>query len=102
MSETEKMQRLHLLAAQGHKLSDEDSLKLKKWYETLDLQESVINRSNRPIDLDSQREKIEKTTEKIIETGNLIAGLLRQNEQIRLENRQLRQKIKSRLAEQTV
>lgn len=63
MTETEKMQQLHLLAAQGHKLSAEDEIKLKNWYETLDREESVINRNNRHIDISELKRNIEKKVE---------------------------------------
>ncbi|MDQ3179882.1 MAG: hypothetical protein M3Q33_05115 [Acidobacteriota bacterium] len=101
MTETEKMQQLHLLAAQGAKLSAEDEAKLKSWYEKLDREESVINRNNRQIDTAQLRQKIEKTTKQIGSLSNEITVLLTQNEQIRLENMELRQQLESRLVEQT-
>lgn len=100
MTETEKMQRLHLQKAQGQKLSDEDNRRLQKWYETLDREESVINQNNREIEIDSLKEKVEKTTKQIIEVSKEVINLLEQNQQIRLENQQLRQKLESRLVEQ--
>lgn len=101
MTETKKMQELHLLKATGKELSDEDDLKLKDWYKTLDLQESVINRNNREIDIDSLKEKIEKTTAQIVSVSNEVTDLFAENEQIRLENQRLRRKLESRLVEQT-
>lgn len=100
MTETEKMQQLHLLAAQGHKLSAEDETKLKNWYETLDREESVINRNNRKIDVSALKKKIDKTTKQITVVSNEVTAMLEHNEQIRLENKQLRQKLESRLVEQ--
>lgn len=100
MTETEKMQQLHLAKAQGQELSAEDEAKLKSWYETLDREESVINSNNRPLDTNSLKKKIQRTTEQIVAVGNEVTNLLKQNEQIRLENQQLRQKLESRLVEQ--
>lgn len=100
MTETEKMQQLHLAKAQGQELSAEDEAKLKSWYETLDREEAVINPNNRPVDTNSLKKKIERTTEQIVAVGNEVTNLLKQNEQIRLENQQLRQKLESRLVEQ--
>ncbi len=74
MTETEKMQKLHLLAASGEKLSPEDEAKLKNWYEKLDREESVINRNNRRIDTAQLRKKIEKTTEQIKSLSNEITA----------------------------
>lgn len=100
MTETEKMQQLHLAKAQGQELSAEDEAKLKSWYGMLDREESVINPNNRPVDTNSLKKKIERTTEQIVAVGNEVTNLLKQNEQIRLENQQLRQKLESRLVEQ--
>jgi hypothetical protein len=100
MTETEKMQQLHLKAAQGHKLSAKDAAKLKNWYETLDREESIINQNNRQIDVTAIKNKIEKTSQKIVVVTNEISTLLKQNEQIRLENQQLRQVLESSLLEQ--
>lgn len=100
MTETEKMQQLHLAKAQGQQLSAEDEAKLKNWYEMLDREESAINRNNRKIDVSALKKKIENTTERITVVSNEVTALLEQNEQIRLENRQLRQKLESRLVEQ--
>lgn len=101
MTETEKMQKLHLLAAQGQQLSAKDKAKLENWYEMLDREESLINRNKREVDTVLLNEKVEKTTEQITVVSNEIANLLKQNQQIRLENQQLRQKLQSRLVEQT-
>lgn len=100
MSKTEKMQKLHLLAAQGHELSAEDEPSLKSWYETLDREESVINRNSRQVDVAALKKKVEKTTKQITRTSDEITALLRQNEQIRLENKDLRRQLESRLVEQ--
>ena len=100
MTKTEKMQQLHLAKVQGQDLSAEDEAKLKSWYETLDREESIINPNNRPLDTNSLKKKIERTTEQIVAVGNEVTNLLKQNEQIRLENQQLRQKLESRLVEQ--
>ncbi len=102
MTETEKLQRLHLLAAQGEKLSPEDEAKLKNWYEKLDREELIINQNNRRIDTIQLRRKIEKTAKQIGNLSKEITTLLAQNEQIRLENQELRQKLESRLVEQIV
>lgn len=101
MTETEKMQKLHLAKAQGQKLSAKDEASLKSWYETLDREESVINRNDRKIDVGALKKKIEKTTKQIVTVSNEVTALLKQNEQIRFENQQLRQKLESRLVEQT-
>ncbi len=100
MNETEKMQKLHLLAAQGHELSAEDEASLKSWYETLDREEAVINRNNRQVDVAALKKKVEKTTVQITRTSDEITALLRQNEQIRVENKDLRRQLESRLVEQ--
>ena len=101
MTDTELMQQLHLQKAQGKKLSAEDATKLQNWYAKLDREESVINQNNHQVDADSLKEKIKKTTDQIISTSNEISNLLKQNQQIRQENLQLRQKLESRLVEQT-
>ncbi len=100
MTETEKMQQLHLKSVQGQKLSAKDADKLKIWYKNLDHEESVINRNNRQIDVTTIRKKIEKTSQQIVVVSNEISMILKQNEQIRLENQQLRQSLESSLAEQ--
>jgi hypothetical protein len=102
MMETKKMQQLHLAKAQGKELSTEDNLKLENWYKTLDREESVINQNNRKVDVDLLKERIEKTTQQIVSVSSEITTLLAQNEQIRFENKQLRQKLETRLVEQTV
>ncbi|MDQ3634805.1 MAG: hypothetical protein M3405_09910 [Acidobacteriota bacterium] len=100
MTETEKIQQLHLLKAQGKEISAEDNLKLENWYKTLDREESAINQNNRNIDIDSLKEKVAKTTQQIVSVSSEITNLLTQNKQIRLENKRLRQKLESRLVEQ--
>lgn len=102
MTETEKMQELHLLKAQVKELSVEDNLKLENWYKTLNREESAINQNIRKIDIDSLKAKIAKTTKQIVSVSHEVTTLLAQNEQIRLENQQLRQKLELRLVEQTV
>lgn len=60
MTETEKMQQLHLAKAQGHQLSAEDDEKLKDWYEMLDREESVINRNNRKTDISALKRNMKE------------------------------------------
>ncbi len=60
MTETEKMQQLHLLTAQGHKISAEEEVKLQNWYKTLDREESVINQNNRKIEVNELKKKWQK------------------------------------------
>lgn len=100
MTETEKMQQLHLAKAQGHNLSAEDEMQLKSWYESLDREESVINRNNRIIDVAALKQKVERTTKQIENVSGEISVLLAQNEQIRQENQVLRRQLESRLVEQ--
>lgn len=100
MTETEKMQKLHLAKAEGQKLSGADEAKLQNWYETLDREESVINRNSRKVDVSALKKKIEKTTKQIVAVSSEVANTLKQNEQIRLENQQLRRQLESRLVEQ--
>ena len=66
----------------------------------LDEEESVINQNSKKIETGALKEKIEQTTEQIIAAGNEMINLLKQNEQIRLENQELRRQIESRLVEQ--
>lgn len=100
MTETEKMQELHLRAARGEKLLPEDEAKLKSWYEKLDREESIINRNNRQGDVDGLKRKLEKTTRQIGSLSKEITVLLDQNEQIRRENQELREQLENRLTEQ--
>lgn len=48
---------------------------LEIWYDELDREESIINRDNRQIDLETMREQLEKTTTEVIlqPKGRLVA-----------------------------
>ena len=100
MTKTEKMQKLHILSTQGNSLSDEEKRQLNDWYAKLDDEESIINKNNRQIEVNSLKSEIEQTNKQIIKVSDEISDLLKQNEQIRLENQKIRQQIESRLAEQ--
>lgn len=100
MMETEKMQQLHHRATIGEDLSSDEQEALENWYAEMDRQEEVINRNNRPLDLEALRTRLAETTTEFERKSREIAVLLRQNEQIKKENQQLKEILASQLSEQ--
>lgn len=102
MTETEKMQQFHHRATMGETLSTDESAALQNWYNSLDREESFINRDNREIDLDAIRENLEKTYEQIAAVSAETVRIFKQNKAIRRENNSLYHQIAARLAKQNV
>ena len=99
MTETERMQQLHQLAATGHALTGADKAALATWYETLDREEAAINRNNRVIGVAELREKVAARTAQITIVSEEVVALLKQNEALRGENVVLRRQLEARLRE---
>ena len=100
MTETQKMQQLHHIAATEQVLTDEEKAALETWYETLDREEEIINSQNRHIAMEALREAVAERTAQIAVVGQEVAAMLKQNEALRRENAALRRRFEARLAEE--
>ncbi len=98
--ETKKLQELHILSAQGQKLTIEERKMLNDWYQKLDQEESLINRNYKPIKLSELNKKSDEREKQINILSKNIGSIIKQNEKIRQENHKLRREIEKRLMRQ--
>ena len=100
MSETNKMQKLHQLAVKGEVLTAEENAVLQNWYETLDREEDSILNDSQPVRNDEDlRRQLTNATKQATAISREIETLILQNENLRNENKALKNTLESRLLE---
>lgn len=94
-----KKQKLHQLAVTGGKLTAEEKKALSNWYETLDKEDSLLNKLNQSKNTQNLQEQISHTSKQITKISSEIESLVIQNAAIKRENQKLRKFVEKRLLE---